>query len=336
MLFQKLKIVIYLRQNSLELHEIDSVETQKLIFSKSVYKNGEVIDMEKFKDEIIEFLIKLSMIPQDSVIILADGVFFQKSFHLISDFNEKIKHFHKEINIPKNDLAEKIIKTKNTVYCLATNKSIYELVMYVFQEQGWIIEGVVPVTLYVDGDSDVEIGNEQVKHIIGDTLRLHIGNFLDNNIKNKKINLPWKKLIVVLLSISLIIGGLFVFTYYSTLITTENKIVPSVAVIPMATPIPEISKKEDISIKVINGTGIVGQAGKVKALLIKEGFIKIETSNSDIRDTTETVIIYNKPVTKQIKAAISKDLGEVFEKIIEKNEKATDTTIEIITGDYLK
>lgn len=59
--------------------------------------------------------------------------------------------------------------------------------MYVFQEQGWIIEGVVPVTLYVDGDSDVEIGNEQVKHIIGDTLRLHIGNFLDNNIKIKRL-----------------------------------------------------------------------------------------------------------------------------------------------------
>lgn len=57
------------------------------------------------------------------------------------------------------------------------------------------------------------------------------------------------------------------------------------------TPTPEReSNKENIKIRILNGSGIVGEAGRVKTLLEKADFVVESTDNADAYDHKETDI----------------------------------------------
>lgn len=57
------------------------------------------------------------------------------------------------------------------------------------------------------------------------------------------------------------------------------------------TPTPEReSNKENIKIRLLNGSGVVGEAGRVKALLEKADFVVESTDNADSYDHKETDI----------------------------------------------
>lgn len=63
---------------------------------------------------------------------------------------------------------------------------------------------------------------------------------------------------------------------------------PTVA--PTATPVPEEVKKEDLTIQVLNGSGIPGVAGKMKTLLEEQGYTVKDTGNADTYDFEATEI----------------------------------------------
>ncbi len=105
-----------------------------------------------------------------------------------------------------------------------------------------------------------------------------------------------------------------------------------------ATPTPEAGTsaqaKEDLQIQILNGSGVVGQAAKVKDMLAKQGFKNIKTSNSDEDNVEITKVLFALDVPKSIRAEIKKTLEEVFSQVEEddlgKDEKNLD--IQITTG----
>jgi len=106
--------------------------------------------------------------------------------------------------------------------------------------------------------------------------------------------------LVVLVGLGIIGGGIFV--YQKTLKNKKDKevVVPTptpFVVSSETTPAEEVSpspkpkvSRADLKIKILNGTGVPGAAGKAAELLEKLGWQGIKTGNADNFDYQKTVI----------------------------------------------
>jgi len=86
---------------------------------------------------------------------------------------------------------------------------------------------------------------------------------------------------------------------------------PTPTSVPTPTPTPEI-KREDLSVKILNGSGVRGKAGLVKSFLQDLGYENILTANADAFDYDVTVI-KTKKGTKAIKDIVAKDIASELE-----------------------
>ncbi len=76
-------------------------------------------------------------------------------------------------------------------------------------------------------------------------------------------------------------------------------------------------KKEVIKVSILNGSGIAGEAGKVKALLNDSGFTDITTGNAKTYDFTKTIVSTKADADKSLYSEIEKSL-ETYD--VEKGE----------------
>lgn len=142
--------------------------------------------------------------------------------------------------------------------------------------------------------------------------------------------------IILLILVILILLGLGAGTILNakneklSFITKRSKTRETVQLSPTQAPIPtptsEPVDKKTISIQVQNGNGESGVAGKMKNLLIENGYEgTIDTGNADNYDYTNTVLKVKKTklgIEKDLRESISKDytLSETTEELSEDSE----------------
>lgn len=153
-------------------------------------------------------------------------------------------------------------------------------------------------------------------------------------------NLPKKEIFIFLGSF------LLAFLIFSFLFK-EKKQLPSIKLfslkptatatpMPTLTPTPTISiKKEEIKIKVLNGSGIAGKAGEVKKILEKAGYSQILTGNADEFNFKITEI-HVKKSKAYLKSEIQKILSDYTSsfKEVYLDEKENSDVVIIIGADF--
>lgn len=99
-----------------------------------------------------------------------------------------------------------------------------------------------------------------------------------------------------------------------------------------ATPAP-VAKVSDYTVRVLNGSGIRGEAAKAKAALEADGFTVGTVGNADRSDVTKTQIVYKKTVSKEAVAKLKTVLGKTYalDKETELPSSASQTTDILIT-----
>lgn len=103
---------------------------------------------------------------------------------------------------------------------------------------------------------------------------------------------------------------------------------------PTITPLPSI-KRDEINIKVLNGSGTVGKASEVKDLLKEKGYQEILTGNADNFEYEQTELQVKKSQSS-VAAVIKNDLKEnvsSFKETVLDEEEAADIAI-IIGSDF--
>lgn len=155
-------------------------------------------------------------------------------------------------------------------------------------------------------------------------------SFLKNGIKRKSNNaagslvstrkLPIKEILIFLISFGLSFGA-FMFLSRSPVKLSLPKInafnfsvpspspEPTAIAEPTAKPTPTINK-EDVKVKVLNGSGTAGKATQVKTLLEKAGYGEVLTGNADNFDYTISEI--------QVKDSM-KSLADMMKEDIKEN-----------------
>ncbi|MBI4009226.1 LytR C-terminal domain-containing protein, partial [Candidatus Roizmanbacteria bacterium] len=116
-------------------------------------------------------------------------------------------------------------------------------------------------------------------------------------------------------------------------ITTVTPIKPS----PTIKATPTLSfKKEELKIKILNGSGIVGKASEIKALLREKEYQEILTGNADNFDYEQSELQIKKSktsVTSLIKSDLKDSITSFKETVLEEDEAAD---VIIIIGSDVK
>lgn len=126
--------------------------------------------------------------------------------------------------------------------------------------------------------------------------------------KNPMMFVMW---VIAGIAAAVLVGGsIFAFAKKSTK-TVSFVPTPTVAPEPTATPTPEPINKLDFSIKVFNGGGVKGAAGKMKALLEEKGYKVTETGNTSDFNRPKTEI-YVKAGKENLLSSLESDLKDSY------------------------
>jgi hypothetical protein len=169
------------------------------------------------------------------------------------------------------------------------------------------------------------------------------GKNLKNNFKKEinlpKFNLPKKEIIIFIAAFLLSFVILLIINGQSPKIKLSTKIfTPTATPTNTPTPTPTIAlkiNKEEIKIKVLNGSGKSGKAGEVKDILKKLGYSQIVVGNADNFDY-EITEINTKKDKKNIGDSLKKELSQYSSSFKQSilDEKETADVVIIIGADF--
>jgi hypothetical protein len=112
-------------------------------------------------------------------------------------------------------------------------------------------------------------------------------------------------------------GLLYKMGFLATIIPQTTKpVTPTMTLTPTATatPTPEVADLSKLKVQVLNGSGVTGEAAKVKAILLGMGFVNIDTGNAAATTASEIQMKSIVPISvgdQIMKSVISYNLSNV-------------------------
>lgn len=162
-----------------------------------------------------------------------------------------------------------------------------------------------------------------------------------NKVSSPKIKMPKKE---VFLFISSFIISFLLFVLISKFkinfklpdfMVKKNVAIITPTVVPLTpTPTPNF-KREDVKIKILNGSGVKGKATEIKEILRKKGYVEVLTDNADNFDYKITEIQVKKD-KKQLGEMMKNDLKDYISapKITVLDDKEASDLVLIFAADF--
>jgi len=90
--------------------------------------------------------------------------------------------------------------------------------------------------------------------------------------------------------------------------------------------------RENISIQILNGTGIAKEASYLQGILAALGYKKIEASNAPNTNFTDTEVSFKTGISQGVKNEITKELEKVYRKVNSTTASTGTYDVKITTG----
>jgi len=154
--------------------------------------------------------------------------------------------------------------------------------------------------------------------------------------------LPW--IIGIIIAILIIAGGGFLLLQAYPIGNTDTQDQEDEGLSAFATPEPvqtstptptstaEPVAREELTINILNGTGVAGEASLLQAELTDLGYDNIEASNAEDQDETRTTVTYGPSVGEDVKEEINDLLEEMYTDVRIVEDELDEFDIQILTG----
>lgn len=351
-MFSNSKIVFYLRRNSLELYFGDQQEM--LEFPPSLLNNLEISNLEGYKKLISEFLSKLDLGDQNSLVLLSDEVIFSKIFPIeIKDLDLRVSQFLETVPFESEKLVSKTIKSLKEELILVANQEIYSELISLLESLNWTVKAVVPLHIFKSSLNLISdnIDTQIAKRILGEHDLMEAGNLLqdsDGQVEKSAKTYPLTALLLIGLILILVTSFLMAATFglikspLEYLLNTQNSqpafsesSQPTEATSSATAEKTSSVSKEGLTTQVLNGSGITGQAAKVKTQLTGLGFTDIETGNATGISTEETIVVFSDKVGQTIQDEVKTELERTYSEVSVEQATVFQFDIAITTGTEL-
>lgn len=342
------QIIVLLTNNSLTLFDAYIGKGKSLGFGEDVVKHLEIVNPSKLREMIKDFTADMS--TQHALLLLSKDVIFQKSLPSSEDnLDVKAKDFFSKVPFAPEKVARKKIEAGGQVYLFSANAEFYKLIIEALVEAGWKISHVVPIGVFPRLQDKSTLSPEEVGEVLDSTDVLDQSNFIDeeefviDKVDTQDVvssSTSWKKVFLIgfifLVVVGVIGAGMYWYRMQTPRVTVPTVTPDTQESSPSAIPFPTIEKSK-LKIQILNGSGVVGQAGKIKDDLLKLGFSSIDTGNSDIVKRAETIASFSANIASQDKSDIQKVLEGIFAKVdlLEAGSSAK-YDVQITTGSELR
>lgn len=337
---------IYIQKNSLTFY--DEGDENRLEFPVDIISNGDIIDPAKYEKLVEDFIATKNIKKQQILLILAEEVVFKK---IIPSANMKISNdniddFINMIPFEREKLVKKTLKLNEDIYIFAANRQLFEKIINILEKFSFEILAVVPLPIY---SPENKLTEDIIEKIFKEKQLLKEANFLSDDQPQDKSTLgkgiPF--IIVFLIMIIFILGFLLIngnFKFSIPFLMEDTKLVlesPQIQANPISTEssTPKISSPsaiknaDQLKVVVLNGTGITGQASKIKDLLTQFNLSNIETDNAQGIFAKDTIVIFSQSVAEELQVKITTLLEENFDTVSpQKNISSQSADILITTG----
>ena len=337
-------VILYLTPTELHIYSSTKEDTESVTFATPIISGAAPVTLAVYKQELSDFLIKTEAKNTRALLILGVGTYLSQELVLEKQIKETeaSNAFFKTVPYDNEKTAKKTLKSGKELIFLAAHKDIYEPIIQVCLENDITISSVIPSSIF-NGLNQPTLTPDQVKIILHHTHQLqHMGNLLDENppdtlspaMAGRGINKKWFIIIPVII---LLLGGtVFAIQKIKTLpvpaLFASPTPTPTPTAIPTPTPTPiPITDKEAMKLQVLNGSGVVGQAGVVKQALEKAGFKDIKTDNAPSYDNSQTTVAYKPGVSEKIREETVTTLKKILSNVEEKEDKSLSTYDMVIT-----
>ncbi len=353
-MFSNPKFLILLKKSSLAIYDT-SGKLAHIDFPPEVVHDEQVADPLRFEEMVQKFLGEISLHEEKAIIVLSQELLHQKTLPISNEKDEdvKAKAFFDTLPFNSDDLAKMVLKRSDSVDLVATHKKLFQLIVAAAEKMGWHIEATVPLSVFGTIHDEENLRPETVKQILENMPLVGLANFLDNDKVGTsdplstqtptKSSISKKTIILFLASLCIGIAGFFaVKTFF---FHTRGGNSPTQNVVPtvVLSPSPSITAstssesatvtgKKDIKVRIRNGTGTPGEAGKVRDEITKLGFKDIQVGNAST-NSGQTTASFSARVAKDTKDEVESLLKKLFTKVLSSSAASESKfDIDIVTG----
>lgn len=350
------KTILYLTDKNLLIQTEKSL-VKSITFPQAILEDQHVVDLDAFTTFLIKELDTLAKKISPVIVILGTGILFQSFVTKKEEVTIAQDALRSALPFPQEFVSEKTISTPTKIYLLATHKLYMQALINACREIGIELQSVLPLTLFSDEEKVEKLKESDVKAILSKKKLHAVGNFLEvvpvipvEELEQvpegagesltgsyRKVT-AWNvsRLLIILgflIVLTILMGGLIYVQYLH--VSGLSKQAES-TVVPTQIPTPTTIAEEDpvnLKVVVINGTGIAGQAGRVKDLLFEAGYTDATTENSETKDSQKTEIVFSLKVSEKQQSEIKELLLKTFAAVTSKIDTAADKDIQITTGE---
>jgi hypothetical protein len=303
---RSLPIVIDVARDGIRLCTSEHPEPLSLKFSSDLVTNLEIVNASGLSALIRQFIEANKIKPGNAVFILSENVYFEKNYpgpalpaqKEMDDFVD---------SIPLSAVSSKIFHLGNEFKQIIINRDFYESLRRGFEELGFKVTAIVPwfamgPTTSAEFTADTcRVIYKKMDQIISDSI---IGASDEEETLHHKEQAYLEKhkdFVIVLSLIFIIMAGVVAFitirrpakkiVTITPTVSDSERPTPSPVVEPTPMPIatPSAALLRALSVQVLNGSGVSGQAASLSSLLKQNGFTKVSTGNSARRVVNTTI-----------------------------------------------
>lgn len=345
MIFNDSKMIVLLGSKGLFLMRED--RNYQLDFPTNVVKNQDVINSGGLNKLLIDFLSQEKINPQSAVLLLAPELLYEKNILALSPEEAQQKFDSFLVKIPFTQISKIKIFDADKIHVIATNAHLWTLIKDGLEKIGWKIELVLPAPAV--GILGATLKNKEEAQTalqkLDDAKRY---NFLNKAPDvNQPILSPGKSQVTASLNKVWWIGGLIIalvaiigiplIFYRNQMMIVKPDIktveLPTPTIIQKAvSPNQVMVNKTDLTIEVLNGSGVAGQAGKVKSILEKVGFLNITADNYRGLYKGGTVVKYSTRVSEDLHQEIVRELNKSIANVSAESTSGGKFDVTILIG----
>ncbi len=344
-----MKSIIYIDRNNLYFYGGNVHAPLTLPFQPAVVRDIEVINAEVLEKQIGDFIKNNKIEPTESGIVIAHQSSFIKVIPPKTP-PDQVEQQRKQFveNVPFEDILTKEFTSEKGIKIITTNKELAYLIRDIFNKNHFTVEFIAPsAALYPDGD--VTFNATAAQQILNKASMLKqqsfdlkdrdipiTDTFEEGFVKQKK-----NASLYYMIPVFIILIGVLLWlmigrgnkksdaqsnTPTPTIVSVRNNVTstPSPQAQTSASPSATLLEKDSISIQVLNGSGIAGQADNVRAALVEEGYTDIITGNAPTIQSSRSLIVYKSRVPdaqiQEIVDILSEIIGEVTTQVNEEIE----------------
>ena len=352
-----MKSVIYIDRTNLFYYGGNVHTPVSLPFQKETVLDMEIINQEILTEQIVSWIKTNKIDPSPTIILLSPTIQFQKEIPADTPLEQQttIKKIFEE-NIPFNETYVKEITLAKSTLLIGINIEFLYTIRDIFHTCGFTVEAIVPIAEVYGAQPiagfSVQVAQDALKKINKEaSVPLEYGP--DNSHSPEEDPIPTKpssNRLFIFVGIFIILLGVLIIVYLLNRKPRKKAEViklPPVATAPIIPPMEaspsalvETStseavlkiKKEDITINVLNGSGIVGQADTIRQRLKTIGYNQITTGNAGDIQSTKTLIVFKKNVAPRERNEIIEVLKPFTDQYTVQEKDDVETEVLIITS----